>query len=60
MICKELEMMHDNIIIEGNTIYELDPDCVREKAGRNRKSGGRGRQKKEAGSDNKKRVQERK
>ena len=53
-------MMHDNIIIEGNTIYELDPDCVRKKAGKNRKSGGRSRQNKEAGPDGKKRVQEKK
>lgn len=31
--------MHENVIIEGNTIYELDPDCVRERNKKRHKRG---------------------
>jgi len=30
--------MHKNIIIEGNTIYELDQNCINEKKRRRQKS----------------------
>lgn len=29
--------MNPNIIFEGNTIYELDPDCVRKKEEKDKK-----------------------
>ena len=28
---KEEEVMNENLILEGNTIYEIDPDCMRMK-----------------------------
>ena len=28
---KEEEVINENLILEGNTIYEIDPDCMRMK-----------------------------